>query len=150
MNNFASRILELVNESPKQMTEIARDLGVSKQTLSAWCNGTRKPKPITLSPIANYFHTTTAWLQGEDCDKHPENYQDVNAISELYDSIKSTFKIAMSSNNGEKHDFLEVQYCDSRIKFILNGKQSDFSSVFLELSKECRRDLLFDLLKRYC
>ena len=48
---FAEVISERVKNSGKTMTEVAIDLGVPKQTLSAWCAGVRTPKPMMIEKV---------------------------------------------------------------------------------------------------
>lgn len=48
---FAEVISERVKDSGKTMTEVANDLGVPKQTLSAWCTGVRTPKPMMIEKV---------------------------------------------------------------------------------------------------
>lgn len=50
-------------------TEFANDIGVSKQTISAYLNGTRKPKKIVMSIIADKLHVNPLWLMGYDVNK---------------------------------------------------------------------------------
>ena len=48
VTTFKERLSDLCAESPLNDTEIARELHVSKQTLSAWKCGTRSPKELTI------------------------------------------------------------------------------------------------------
>ena len=64
------RLNELFDEDPRSDTSIAADLGVSKQTVSAWRTGTRSPKKDMLVRIAEKYNVTIEWLMGFDVDKH--------------------------------------------------------------------------------
>lgn len=66
IKTFRERFSELIDESDKTITETAKDLHVSNQTVSAWKLGTRSPKQPMVITIANYFGVNVAWLMGFD------------------------------------------------------------------------------------
>lgn len=63
---FRERFAELCEESGKTNTELAKDLGVSNQTISAWKTGVRAPKELGITTVANYFRVNVRWLMGFD------------------------------------------------------------------------------------
>lgn len=52
---FAIRLNELIEKSGKTQTEIARDLGINKTTLSSWKRGVAFPTSGKLQMLADYF-----------------------------------------------------------------------------------------------
>lgn len=60
------RLNELFDADPRNDAAIANSLGVSKQTISAWRNGTRSPKTSMITEIAKYYNCTEEWLYGWD------------------------------------------------------------------------------------
>ena len=72
---FRERLTDLCNESPLNDTEIAKDIGVSKQTVSAWKSGERSPKQPTIEKIARVFDVNVDWLLGWDVPKRHEGYE---------------------------------------------------------------------------
>ena len=64
MADFTDRFNELLTRTPDSGTALADALGVSKQTISAWKNGTRFPKRPAIRTIAAYFGVGVPWLQG--------------------------------------------------------------------------------------
>jgi transcriptional regulator with XRE-family HTH domain len=60
------RLNQLFDADPRNDTAIGLSLGVSKQTISAWRNGTRSPKKSMLLKIAESYSTTPEWLLGWD------------------------------------------------------------------------------------
>lgn len=64
------RLNELFDADPRKDTAIADDLGVSKQAISAWRNGSRSPKKSMLELICEKFDVNIQWLMGFDVDKH--------------------------------------------------------------------------------
>ena len=60
------RLNELFDVDPRSDNAIAHSLGVSKQTISAWRNGTRSPKRSMVEKIAEYYNCSIEWLYGWD------------------------------------------------------------------------------------
>lgn len=60
------RLNQLFDADPRNDSAIGEALGVSKQTISAWRNGTRSPKRSMLTKIAQLYHTSEEWLLGWD------------------------------------------------------------------------------------
>jgi len=63
------RLNELFDADPRTDSAIAAELGVSKQTISAWRSGFRSPKKPMLIKIAELYHVSIEWLMGFDVDK---------------------------------------------------------------------------------
>ena len=60
------RLNELFDADPRSDNVIAQSLGVSKQTISAWRNGSRSPKRSMVEKIAKYYGCSIEWLFGWD------------------------------------------------------------------------------------
>ena len=43
-------------ENDKQQSDVAKDLGLSKATVSSWFNGTRVPRMDKIDALCKYFH----------------------------------------------------------------------------------------------
>ncbi len=69
VSSFAERFKEVFGD--RSVTEFANQIGVSKQTVSAWLNGVRKPKQPTIAILSSYFNVSPAWLIGYDCGIEP-------------------------------------------------------------------------------
>lgn len=54
----------------RNVTEFADDIGVSKQAISAYLTGMRKPKKIMMSIIANKLNVNPLWLMGYNVNKN--------------------------------------------------------------------------------
>lgn len=88
MADFTSRFNELLARSSGNDTELAAALGVSKQTISAWKNGTRFPKKPALRTIAEHFHVGVPWLNGVS-DEETAALDANNIILTVRDPIES-------------------------------------------------------------
>jgi transcriptional regulator with XRE-family HTH domain len=63
METITERINELVADSGLEPAELARKLGVSKQTMNDWTKGrTVNIKPDNLIEIVDYFNVEVRWL----------------------------------------------------------------------------------------
>ena len=71
MADFTSRFNDLSDHHPGNDTDLGALLGVSKQTISAWRNGTRSPKKPHIVKIAEYFNVTIPWLMGISDEDRP-------------------------------------------------------------------------------
>lgn len=69
VSTFKDRFVALCETSGKTNTELAKDLHVSNQTISAWKTGVRSPKEPAIIAIANYFGVKVEWLMGFDVNK---------------------------------------------------------------------------------
>ena len=69
ISSFQERFAEAAGEI--NVTQLADKLGISKQSVSAYLNGTRRPKQLTVSAIAQILRVDPAWLMGYDVEKYP-------------------------------------------------------------------------------
>ena len=61
-SSFAERLKEALEFTTT--TEFAEAVGVSKQTISAYTTGVRKPKAPTIKVMADILNVNAAWLLG--------------------------------------------------------------------------------------
>jgi transcriptional regulator with XRE-family HTH domain len=85
------RLNELFDADPRSDTAIATELGVSKQTISAWRSGYRSPKKPMLIKITEVYNVSIEWLMGFDVEKNGSSSKDPVAIvvpdSELFNKV---------------------------------------------------------------
>ena len=81
VSTFRDRIIELFNDSGKNNTELAEELHVSNQTISAWKSGKRSPIEPTIMMIADHFGVQVDWLFGFDVEKD-------SAIAKMYKEME--------------------------------------------------------------
>lgn len=75
VTTFKERLTELCYGSGQTDSELAKVLGISKQTLSAWKCGTRSPKGPTIETIARHFEVPVDWLMGFDVPRVAAEYE---------------------------------------------------------------------------
>lgn len=69
-NIFFERFAELCKEIGETPNSIAKTLGISSGSVTAWKNGT-EPRNKTLSAVADHFGVTTDYLLGKETEKAP-------------------------------------------------------------------------------
>ena len=79
VSTFRERFTELCDSNPKNDSEIASELHVSRQTVHYWKLGERSPKTPTIIAIANCFGVDVAWLMGFDVQKYQETWENLYA-----------------------------------------------------------------------
>lgn len=77
VNTNQERLNELFDSDPRNDSAIAADLGVSKQTLSAWRKGIRSPKKSMLIRMSVRYNVSLEWLMGFDVEKCPSSFNAV-------------------------------------------------------------------------
>ena len=82
VSSFQQRFSELVNSDSRSRSSISSDLGVAKQTISAWITGQTSPRLPMCGTIAQYFGVSVSWLLGYDVPK-----QSVDHSYERYESL---------------------------------------------------------------
>ena len=70
VSSFAERFTELRKGSPESDSELASRLGFSRQTISAWHNGSRIPHGVTIEWLAQEMGVNPDWLNGYDAPKY--------------------------------------------------------------------------------
>lgn len=86
-----ARLNQLFDADPRNDSAIGEALGVSKQTISAWRNGTRSPKRSMLTKIAQIYHTTEEWLLGWDV---PSPVPSNNVLSQEEETFLAAYRAA--------------------------------------------------------
>lgn len=92
VSGFSQRFAKLLNEyvdNGGTQQELAKMLGVSRQTVSAWCNGERSPKQPAIESIANKMHINVAWLSGYDVQREPDSHDNnSNGMSAMLEDLR--------------------------------------------------------------
>lgn len=57
-NQFAQLLKYYLALNDKTQSDMVRDLGYDKSTVSGWCSGSRVPKIDVIIDIANYLHVS--------------------------------------------------------------------------------------------
>lgn len=70
VSTFPQRLKECLEENPDfTATMLAEEIGLSKQAISMYISGDRKPKRPTMKVISDALGVNLAWLMGYDVEK---------------------------------------------------------------------------------
>jgi len=65
-NNFAKRLKELRLNRKLTKTKLAKEIGVSINSIRIWENGVRLPKVSNIIALSDYFNCRLNYLAGRD------------------------------------------------------------------------------------
>lgn len=68
---FYDIFIKLCAEREKKPSDISRELGIRKSTISMWKKQNSIPNAITLMQLAEYFNVSPAYLAGNDMAREP-------------------------------------------------------------------------------
>ena len=68
MEIFVTRLNKLLEENKITKYRLAKELGVSKQAVLWWCDGTNEPKISYLQKIACFFDVSSDYLLGLEAE----------------------------------------------------------------------------------
>lgn len=84
VSSFQERLKIILEEKNLKCNEFAKKFGYSKQSISAYLNGTRSPKRPVIIAIAQLLNINQLWLCGYNVPKDNFNYHS----NEYYDEIE--------------------------------------------------------------
>jgi transcriptional regulator with XRE-family HTH domain len=151
MSSFAKRLDYLISHSEKSASAIAQDLQVSKQTISSWQTGARKPKYPTIMTIAQYFSVDPEWLLGFGEEESYGKNMDMNDIRLFFGAHKDKkfepgrLAHVLWQSNYDLDDL--IKYCHfipaEDIRAIYEGRQEPSDGQILAFSTVLRVDSAF-------
>lgn len=68
---FYDIFISLCTEKGKKPSDVSRELGIGKSTISMWKKQNSVPTAVTLMQLAEYFNVTPAYLAGNPMAKKP-------------------------------------------------------------------------------
>lgn len=113
ISSFAERLKEALENTTT--TEFADAVGVSKQTISAYTTGVRKPKSPTIKVMADILKVNASWLLGYDVSKNANSDDNTSYFKEkgsdskyqLYHDEDTLISIYRSFNDEGKRKTIE-------------------------------------------
>lgn len=89
--DFSERFSELV--VGKTFSQVGAEIGLSKQTVSAYVHGIRNAKKPTIMAISNQYKINPLWLMGYDVDKYNSAQTQVDAMEDFEDDLNMLMRI---------------------------------------------------------
>ena len=71
---FARNLTYFMNLNGKTQSDISKDLGISKATVSSWVNGTRVPRMDKVDLLCDYFNIKRSELMEDKTNEQDNNY----------------------------------------------------------------------------
>ena len=84
MATFATRLKELRGKSGLSQPQLAKEIGVTKQTISLWERGPRRPDFQTMESLADYFNVQLSYLIGESDDSSSPSEPDDREAARVF------------------------------------------------------------------
>ena len=105
ISDFAKRFSELIGDS--SYTQVGNEIGLSKQTVSAYIKGERSPKKPTIQAISVHYGVNPLWLLGYDEPKYIEKPTTVS--SDGLDPLDKQLMDFVSTLTVDQKEFLLAQ-----------------------------------------
>ncbi len=83
------------------VTALAAELQISKQSVSAYINGKRKPKRLLLSEISKVLNVDPAWLMGYDTNMIPQESDRAGEQLQASSEAVIPFNITLTNHEQE-------------------------------------------------
>ena len=142
--SIGSNLRKLRDAHGLSQSDLARVAEVTDQAVSAWETNVRVPRMKYMQRIADYFNVPVSVII-EEGSVEPV----VAEIIELQEKYMDQFTHTRSNEKGEK-EFIEVKYYENNVIAFVNGDRCDFTKVFFKLDDNGKKNVLLDMLKRYC
>ena len=115
---FSSRLRSLIEEKNISKQKLADEIGVSRQAISQYCDGSTVPNADKLLKIAEYFNVSLDYLVGNTESKTPINTDEGQLIRSICDYTGLSEK-AVKTLNGKSGTLGELRSY-KKSKYILD------------------------------
>ena len=104
---ISKNLRRIMYEHGKTQADVAKDLKISKATLSSWMNGTRIPRMPNVDMLCHYFNITRVELMEEHDEvsktRHDEEYyEDARLAQEMFEDPDMRSLFHMKKNMDPK------------------------------------------------
>lgn len=140
---FVKNLARIMRQKDKTQSFIASSLNIAPTTVSDWANGKKYPRVDAMQRLADLLGVTMAELT---IDQEKKLEEELRLLQEKFIDKKV---IALGDRNGNKES-IEINFYDDNILLSLNGETDDFCKIFFRLNEAGRKEVLLEMLKRYC
>lgn len=106
-NIFFERFADLCKGIGETPNSVAKTLGISSGSVTAWKNGT-EPRNKTLSAIADHFGVTTDYLLGKETEKAPTGSGERDILDEIDIAFYGEYKELTEDDKETVRDMVRV------------------------------------------
>ena len=107
---IAKNLKRLAYDAGKLQMDIAKDLNISKATISAWMNGTRIPKMESVDMLARYFGVTRNEIMLPDIEvPYPDDIKPLLVTSAFENNLIQAYRNASDARKEAVRVLLGLQ-----------------------------------------
>ena len=117
---FARNLTYFMNLNGKTQSDISKDLGISKATVSSWVNGTRVPRMDKVDLLCDYFNIKRSDLMEDKTDEQDNNYYFDKASAEAAQFLfkNPEYKVLFDASRKVKPE--DIQFVKEMINRMTN------------------------------
>ena len=140
---FIDRLKYSIKKNEINQTELAKKVGLSKQTISGYLNGLFKPNHNTIYSIAKVLNVNPAWLLGiddeEDAHTEPKKVElkeiksselSLNPNLDLSEMVKIPIVSTVPASFNKSSDFIYDEYIEYPVSLL---QYSDYDKRYIVL-----------------
>lgn len=165
---FATNLRDLIAKKGTTITALSKVLGISRQAVSQYADGTGQPNVDKLTMIADYFGVSTDYLVGlSDVPTRNETIRGIHEKTGLWESAVSTLMVENHVEDYMMVDFISylavneqtpdlVKHIKGKNRFASDPKSvtldidgEGYSTDMQALFKMIVSDLFFEIIKGY-
>lgn len=106
---FARNLTYYINSSEKTQADVARDLHLSKATLSSWCIGTRTPRMDKVDLLCDYFGIRRSDLMEEHNPSNTKSSPEAPYLTTEETAVVTAYRKADDTRKDIVCDVLRVK-----------------------------------------
>lgn len=89
---FGDRLKKLRESKHLKQSDLAKELGIGRTTLSNYELNNREPDFNTLGKIANYFNVSIDYLLGNSTEKDSSEMHEVDELEQEFEELRDKMK----------------------------------------------------------
>lgn len=125
------------------LLQLAQKTGVSEATVQRYESGEIKtPRHMRLISMAEALGVDVNYLL-------TGNEESVAEIAKLNEMYADQYRCCQLNAKGEK-EFFVFEYRENNVFAYVDNKRCDFTNAFFRLDTDLRKNVILDMLKRYC
>lgn len=129
---FATRLRNLLDERGTTITALSKVLGISRQAVSQYADGTGQPNVDKLRMIADYFGVSTDYLVGlSDIPTRNETIRGIHEKTGLWEDAISSLMVDHYVSDSETTDFVSFLITNGQISDLVKAikRKNEFSEA---------------------
>lgn len=129
---FAIHLRELIAQKGTTITALSKTLGISRQAVSQYTDGTGQPNVDKLTMIADYFGVSADYLLGlSDIPTRNETIQGIHKETGLWEEAISSLMVNHHVSDSETVDFVSFLITNGQIPDLVKAikRKNEFSAA---------------------